>query len=396
VCLAMRMGRPLCWPRSQKWPYFSYPLPHGNESTFEADEMIELLKKGFDGPDDYGGSLDDEGAWFMRIGDTTWVGVEGTVLWPPSRTATTTAATTPATATTVTTTTTTAAKPAPPAKPPAVSDSFKGQKLSKLDPGDWTDGAACAPGDRAIDAILAMASARIQGDFDVGALRKGFAAAGATRAPDHKPEAGWDEELWRFADGSGLLIARDNTDGVCKVWIKGPDGEQFDFDPAKDDLFHLPLTPDPRSAAAGLDHALLVGNDAAQELGKRGFVAESDRVFVHQDGSWAVIVPQKKGAPWVAAGVGDRRYELDAAQVARAPALGALPPAVQKMVKLSAPLDPGHDELATAIGQGALHVVREAPVGQLAQARRRLLSARDLSRTGQSCPEGVVRTIVPR
>ena len=23
--LAMRMGRPLCWPRSQKWPYFSYP-----------------------------------------------------------------------------------------------------------------------------------------------------------------------------------------------------------------------------------------------------------------------------------------------------------------------------------------------------------------------------------
>ena len=21
----MRMGRPLCWPRSQKWPYFSYP-----------------------------------------------------------------------------------------------------------------------------------------------------------------------------------------------------------------------------------------------------------------------------------------------------------------------------------------------------------------------------------
>jgi hypothetical protein len=185
----------------------------------------------------------------MRIGDTTWVGVEGTVLWPPSRTATTTAATTPATATTVTTTTTTAAKPAPAAKPPAVSDPFKGQKLSMLDPGDWTDGAACAPGDRAIDAILGMASARIQGDLDVGALRKGFAAAGATRAPDHKPERGWDEELWRFADGSGLLIARDNTDGVCKVWIKGPDGEQFDFDPAKDDLFHLPLTPDPRSAA---------------------------------------------------------------------------------------------------------------------------------------------------
>ena len=25
--LAMRMGRPLCWPRSQKWPYFSYPRP---------------------------------------------------------------------------------------------------------------------------------------------------------------------------------------------------------------------------------------------------------------------------------------------------------------------------------------------------------------------------------
>ena len=23
----MRMGRPLCWPRSQKWPYFSYPRP---------------------------------------------------------------------------------------------------------------------------------------------------------------------------------------------------------------------------------------------------------------------------------------------------------------------------------------------------------------------------------
>jgi hypothetical protein len=22
----MRMGRLLCWPRSQKWPYFSYPL----------------------------------------------------------------------------------------------------------------------------------------------------------------------------------------------------------------------------------------------------------------------------------------------------------------------------------------------------------------------------------
>ena len=27
MCLAMRMGRPVCWPRSQKWPYFSYPRP---------------------------------------------------------------------------------------------------------------------------------------------------------------------------------------------------------------------------------------------------------------------------------------------------------------------------------------------------------------------------------
>jgi hypothetical protein len=65
-------------------------LPHGNKSTDEADEMIECLKDGVNlDADDCGGSLDDEGAWFMRIGDTTWVGVEGTVLWPPSRTAAT-------------------------------------------------------------------------------------------------------------------------------------------------------------------------------------------------------------------------------------------------------------------------------------------------------------------
>ena len=34
-------------------------------------------------------------------------------------------------------------------------------------------------------------------------------------------------------------------------------------------------------------------------------------------------------------------------------------------------LDAGHDELSTSVGKSAFHVVREAAIGQLAQARRR-------------------------
>ena len=35
--LAMRMGRPLCWPRSQKWPYFSYPH---DQQLWQALEIV--------------------------------------------------------------------------------------------------------------------------------------------------------------------------------------------------------------------------------------------------------------------------------------------------------------------------------------------------------------------
>ena len=38
VYLAMRMGRPLCWPRSQKWPYFSYP-PHSSFLRLACDAV---------------------------------------------------------------------------------------------------------------------------------------------------------------------------------------------------------------------------------------------------------------------------------------------------------------------------------------------------------------------
>ena len=34
----MRMGRPVCWPRSQKWPYFSYPRL-GRVELLVIDEM---------------------------------------------------------------------------------------------------------------------------------------------------------------------------------------------------------------------------------------------------------------------------------------------------------------------------------------------------------------------
>ena len=33
----MRMGRPLCWPRSQKWPYFSYP-----HATLSVELVVRL------------------------------------------------------------------------------------------------------------------------------------------------------------------------------------------------------------------------------------------------------------------------------------------------------------------------------------------------------------------
>ena len=41
MCLAMRMGRPVCWPRSQKWPCFSYPYP-SEASGRSADLQKEL------------------------------------------------------------------------------------------------------------------------------------------------------------------------------------------------------------------------------------------------------------------------------------------------------------------------------------------------------------------
>ena len=34
------MGRPLCWPRSQKWPYFSYPLLQ-HRLAVEIEEMTQ-------------------------------------------------------------------------------------------------------------------------------------------------------------------------------------------------------------------------------------------------------------------------------------------------------------------------------------------------------------------
>ena len=38
----MRMGRPLCWPRSQKWPYFSYSRGYTAQVTAEPLHGIDV------------------------------------------------------------------------------------------------------------------------------------------------------------------------------------------------------------------------------------------------------------------------------------------------------------------------------------------------------------------
>ena len=44
----MRMGRPLCWPRSQKWPYFSYPRKRAPDLSAPTAQLLERSDRDHD------------------------------------------------------------------------------------------------------------------------------------------------------------------------------------------------------------------------------------------------------------------------------------------------------------------------------------------------------------
>jgi SpoVK/Ycf46/Vps4 family AAA+-type ATPase len=225
-------------------------------------------------------------------------------------------------------------------------------QVVSLAPAAWPKPAQSSPSDVVSDAALWLADLQSRGSSKtVAALTRALehgATPTAVSAADKKQGL---ENSFAFADGSTLHVGKDR-DGAPAIFVRAEDGRDVVPDLAARSPFTLPLTNDAGPTAALLDEQRLAGPAGKATLLQLGFVAISERYFLHRDGSWAVIAPDvdakgnRNGADTskstgvrVAAGHGPRRYDLKAPATSRANALAALPDFAQQMLRLHPPAE---------------------------------------------------------
>jgi Holliday junction resolvasome RuvABC ATP-dependent DNA helicase subunit len=213
--------------------------------------------------------------------------------------------------------------------------------------GNWTTHDSKLPATFAFDASLwAVGYAQRKAPASVDALRKELATAGARPSPARRDNYQRIAEDWKFPDGSiaqllqGARTERGHynryhtvDEQTLRVHLCDRTGAAYNLND-DEELQNLVLCRKKNTAGNAVAEMTLSPNTYANDLKAMGFVAESDRYFIHPDGSWAMVAPSLEGLRLVAGHLNERF------RITGAPSTEVLiPEHIRRLVTVSGPAD---------------------------------------------------------
>ena len=209
--------------------------------------------------------------------------------------------------------------------------------------GDWQSDDSTCGAPFALDAALwSFDFSNGGGVDDLDELRKRLRKAGAVPSAVDDDVYGLAAEDWVFPDHSVVVVkleedvyshGRRRSSEIIELLVKDGGGDGVNFD-AEDDLFRLPLSKAKATAGNAVAAMTLSPLTYDSDLKKLGFTAESDRYFVHTDGSWALIAPSPQGLR-VAAGHLETRFKITGTPSTEA----SISPQLMRLIKVASPAD---------------------------------------------------------